>query len=368
MEKRKSPRSDFVAAAGGRRANVTNTEKFPTKNASKSKKPSKKATQGPKANKKKARDRMQAAVRKRTENFWESAVKKLRDGLFKDGCCVIELPKSLRMGKTSVGKITSHVLEGEPDAIFQQDAVDVEVAAVGDGKRKMAIRDAAYVERAHKDARNSKEYRIGKIAAFVTELAHRAFGDCVVPNTPSMILSIRGCDRQSLHTDGDTVTIQARRHAKKISLTNPASFSVLVSLQGATVSYIPGSHTIVRQMSASKSFIPSEKMVAKTLPIAKNHALFFTQDLIHAATAMWPTTFAFTCTLTMLTSPVRLMRRIRCPGASQPQREPCLSASSRHAVVVVVVVVPAHNVLHRSTLLHAKSVFKRMRVQVVKVL
>ena len=243
---------------------------------------------GPKSFKKaQAHTKQAAALAKRRAKYFEDKSKALQAGISEHGFFLVELPHFLRVGKVTA-RIASGYVAKDPATveIFQRDAKKSGTCNVGDGKRRMAVRDDAYQERSRAAACTSKDVLIRRISVFLKELVFKAFGVVVVPSTESLLLSHPAegggkSEDQSLHTDGDTTTPEAIAHSKKLSLTNPPSFSVLVSLEGASVSVVHGSHTIARQMSVDPSFMPPP-MEAKTVRIPKNHALFFTQDLIHA--------------------------------------------------------------------------------------
>ena len=258
--------------------------------ANRKKKPSRISARlaSPKSFKKaKPRNQQEAALAKlRTENL-EIKAKALQVGIAECGFFLIELPHFLRVGRVTA-RIVSGFVAKDPATlkVFQRDAKKSGTCNVGDGKRRMAILDDNYSERSRAAAGISKDLLIGRISTFLKELVFKAFNVVVSPSTESLLLSEPAhgggkSEDQSLHTDGNPTTPQAIAHSKKLSLTNPPSFSVLVSLEGASVSVVHGSHTIARRMSTDRHFVPPPSE-AETVRIPKNHALFFTQDLIHA--------------------------------------------------------------------------------------
>lgn len=160
-----------------------------------------------------------------------------------------------------------------------------------------------------------------RVAALLKELVFEAYGSALRPSTEALLLSepADGGGRshdQSLHTDGDTTTPEADAHAAVLTPTTPPSLSVLVSFQDATVSVVRGSHRAVRKMSADEAFKPSRTMRAATVGIPKSHALFFTQDLVHAGDGYARDNLRYASTLPPLSVSLASSRRHRCAGNS----------------------------------------------------
>jgi hypothetical protein len=244
---------------------------------------------GPKATKKaQARARTAAATAKRVEGLLAATAAKLREGLFKDGFFSMELPHGFRFTPLTARLASHHVREDcATVTIFQKDAKTDGECNDGDGKREMAVLTEAYVQRAQARAAVSKQLLVRKVSDFLKRLVRLAFGAHYVASTESLLLSSPAdgggkSEDQSLHTDGKTTAAEAIAHAKRITKDLPPSFSALVSFQGATVSIVRGSHRVVREMSEDKSVTPCQPMHSEAVALPANHALFFTQDLIHA--------------------------------------------------------------------------------------
>ena len=234
----------------------------------------------------KARARVANAVAKKKYEFFKARAAQLRQAIFKKGWCLVELPRELRMGGMTARQMISF-MRPRARPIFQEDAGSDGECAVGDNKRTMAVRDEMYVEDARRHAQLSKERLIERTSDFLKRLTSVAYGPALKNSTESLLLSQPSDDGsksmdQSLHVDGDSTTREAIAHAKKVTQKNPPSLSVLVSFQGASVSVVHGSHKIVRRMSVDESWMPASTLYATRVRIPRNHALFFTQDLVHA--------------------------------------------------------------------------------------
>jgi hypothetical protein len=232
--------------------------------------------------------RAEAATAARMAKWLTSTVKALREGLFKDGFFILTLPHRFRMKPASVRFATAYVKGDDATCtIFQKNPLKGGRCNDGDGTRHMLVRDDAVKERAAQRAYASQDALVRDLTEFQVDLVRRAFGNKVVGNTASLILShpavgSRMAGPQVLHADGNTTVSQAIARAAAVTPTNPVSFSALTSFQGCTVTAIKGSHLEARRMSADEKYTPSETLYGEHVVLKPNQTLFFTQDLIHA--------------------------------------------------------------------------------------
>jgi len=243
-----------------------------------------------------------------------AAAARVRAGLHEVGFAVLPLPRRAHARAAGTARtmawVRGEVARGGPNA----DPIFTRVGAPGDGTRVSVrlVGPAAALAAAHPHASSAHARKRARehVVAVVAAAYPLAPPGALAVKEPSSILSEAGGPEQEFHTDGDATTRAAVAHARRVDARDdgaPPALSVLVARGpgDSRLAVLPGSHRAVRRLAAralvarggggggggggrgggrggggggaTTGGIPLEYVV-----IPRNHAVVFTQDLVHA--------------------------------------------------------------------------------------